>query len=263
MGALPTLAELRAEPVEIEDVREAVESVMAREAKILVAMDISFWMNGVEIEPEEPVNVKISAPELEGQSNLTLVHIPDAAAPEAIDLIDEDELSFALGTNEIAFRANSFSVYVVAGEEDPVPRHTYNFVDGEGNPYPFLNTAGQTVTSQIIKNGESLQEVPAPGLLDNNAFVMWVYEGGELDGQEVKFGEAITVTEDKTFTVKAFYGNMIDNGDIENDDKELIVSHMDSTIYKAALDTLIERGENVDFYKDLLAKYKKNNTLGV
>ena len=209
MGALPTLAELRAEPVEIEDVREAVESVMAREAKILVAMDISFWMNGVEIEPEEPVNVKISAPELEGQSNLTLVHIPDAAAPEAIDLIDEDELSFALGTNEIAFRANSFSVYVVAGEEDPVPRHTYNFVDGKGNPYPFLNTAGQTVTSQIIKNGESLQEVPAPGLLDNNAFVMWVYEGGELDGQEVKFGEAITVTEDKTFTVKAFYGNVI------------------------------------------------------
>lgn len=67
----------------------------------------------------------------------------------------------------------------------------------------------------------------------------------------------------QTDAVKAFYGNMIDNGDIENDDKELIVSHMDSTIYKAALDTLIERGENVDFYKDLLAKYKKNNTLGV
>ena len=209
MGALPTLAELRAEPVEIEDVREAVESVMAREAKILVAMDISFWMNGVEIEPEEPVNVKISAPELEGQSNLTLVHIPDAAEPETVQLIDDEDLSFALGTNEIAFKANSFSVYVVAGEEDPVPRHTYNFVDGEGNPYPFLNTAGQTVTSQIIKNGESLQEVPAPGLLNNNAFVMWVYEGGDLDGQEVKFGEPITVTEDKTFTVKAFYGNVI------------------------------------------------------
>ena len=38
---------------------------------------------------------------------------------------------------------------------------------------------------------------------------------------------------------------------------------MDSTIYKAALDTLIERGENVDFYKGLLAKYEKNNTMGV
>ena len=67
----------------------------------------------------------------------------------------------------------------------------------------------------------------------------------------------------QTDAVKAFYGDMIDNGDIENPDKELIVSHMDSTIYKAALDTLIERGENADFFKDLLKKYEKNNTLGV
>lgn len=67
----------------------------------------------------------------------------------------------------------------------------------------------------------------------------------------------------RTDAVKAFYGDMIDNGDIENDDKELIVEHLDSSIYKAALDTLIERGENVDFYKDLLTKCEKNNTLGV
>ena len=119
MGALPTLAELRAEPVEIEDVRAAVESVLEGEANILLAMDISFWLNGIEIEPEEPVRVKISAPELEGKSNLTLVHIPDAAEPETVDLIDEENLSFALGTNEIAFEADSFSTYVVTwdGEE--------------------------------------------------------------------------------------------------------------------------------------------------
>ena len=113
MGALPTLAELRAEPVETEDVRAAVESVLEGEANILLAMDISFWLNGIEIEPEEPVRVKISAPELEGKSNLTLVHIPDAAEPETVDLIDEENLSFALGTNEIAFEADSFSTYVV------------------------------------------------------------------------------------------------------------------------------------------------------
>ena len=67
----------------------------------------------------------------------------------------------------------------------------------------------------------------------------------------------------QTDAVKAFYGDMIDNGDIENDDKEEIVKHLDSTIYKAALETLIARGENVDFYQDLLAKYEQNNTLGV
>ncbi|MBQ9042554.1 MAG: ABC transporter substrate-binding protein [Eggerthellaceae bacterium] len=67
----------------------------------------------------------------------------------------------------------------------------------------------------------------------------------------------------RTNDVKEFYGNMIDNGDIENDDKELIVDHMDSQIYLTALQTLIERGENVDFYEGLMKKYEKNNTLGV
>lgn len=67
----------------------------------------------------------------------------------------------------------------------------------------------------------------------------------------------------QTDAVKAFYGDMIDNGDIENDDKELIVSHLDSSIYRNALQTLIDRGENVDFYKDLQAKCDQNNTLGV
>ena len=67
----------------------------------------------------------------------------------------------------------------------------------------------------------------------------------------------------RTSDVYAFYGDMVDNGDIEDGNKDLILEHMDSTIYKTALDTLIERGENVDFYKGLLAKYEKNNTMGV
>lgn len=66
-----------------------------------------------------------------------------------------------------------------------------------------------------------------------------------------------------TDDVKAFYGDMIDNGDIDDTNKELIVEHMDSTIYKAALDTLIERGENKDFYEKLAAEYAKHNTLGI
>ena len=67
----------------------------------------------------------------------------------------------------------------------------------------------------------------------------------------------------QTDAVKAFYGDMIDNGDIEDPDKELIVSHLDSSIYRAAVETLIARGENVEFYQDLLAKCDQNNTLGV
>ena len=66
-----------------------------------------------------------------------------------------------------------------------------------------------------------------------------------------------------TNDVKTFYEKMVDNGDIENTDKSVITSHMDSTIYKAALEALIERGENKSYYEKLLSTYNSRNTLGV
>ena len=114
MGSLPLLAELRVEPVDAEAIRDAVNSVVEGEPEILVAMDISFWLDDIEIEPEEPVRVRIAAPELEGRSHLTVVHIPDEEEPETMELItDEDELQFKLGTNEVCFESGSFSTYAV------------------------------------------------------------------------------------------------------------------------------------------------------
>jgi len=67
----------------------------------------------------------------------------------------------------------------------------------------------------------------------------------------------------RTNDVYDFYGDMIANGDIQNPDQELIVEHMDSSIYEAALQTLINRGENASFYEGLLKKFQANNTMGV
>ena len=116
MGALPLLAEVRVQPVDPEAVQDAVEGLMDGGQEILVAMDISFWLGDDEIEPEEPVQVRVAAPELEGATELTLVHLPDEAEPESVELIPDAELAFALGTNEIAFEAESFSVYAVLGK---------------------------------------------------------------------------------------------------------------------------------------------------
>ncbi|MDO4182178.1 MAG: ABC transporter substrate-binding protein [Coriobacteriia bacterium] len=66
-----------------------------------------------------------------------------------------------------------------------------------------------------------------------------------------------------TDDVKAFYEDMVDNGDLADNDKSVILDHMDSTIYKAALDELIKRGENKSFYEGLLEEYTAHNTLGL
>lgn len=66
-----------------------------------------------------------------------------------------------------------------------------------------------------------------------------------------------------TDDVKSFYEDMVDNGDLENTDKSLILSHMDSSIYYNALQTLISRGNNKEFYEGLMTEYKAHNTLGM
>lgn len=66
-----------------------------------------------------------------------------------------------------------------------------------------------------------------------------------------------------TDDVKAFYEDMVDNGDLENTDKTVILNHMDSSIYYNALQTLISRGDNKEFYEGLMTEYKAHNTLGV
>lgn len=69
-----------------------------------------------------------------------------------------------------------------------------------------------------------------------------------------------------TDDVKTFYADMVDNGDIEDTNKDLILDHMDSSIYKNALDTLISRTTDADekkYYNELLETYKKHNTLGI
>ena len=117
-GALPTLAELRIERVDVEDVREAIEEAAGEEQNILMAVDISFWMDGIELEPEDPVRVIIQAPELEGVENMSLIHVPDEDAPETVALIDRDDLTFELESNEICFKSSDFSVYAVVEEGD-------------------------------------------------------------------------------------------------------------------------------------------------
>lgn len=207
MGSLPTLAELRVETVEAEDIREAVESVVEGEANILVALDISFWLNGVEIEPDEAVRVKISAPELDGQSNLTLVHIPDADEPETLDLIDDEDLSFALGTNEIAFEANSFSVYAVIGkgEEGDNARLKVVFKNGDTEIETMLVKKADTTASDYDK----IVYDPGVGELENGL----LFRGWTLEENYTKDTEAKDIDDIRAEIAKYFNEHTVKEGD--------------------------------------------------
>ena len=65
-----------------------------------------------------------------------------------------------------------------------------------------------------------------------------------------------------TDQVCEFYGILKATNDIDPNTPYQMEDHVNSTMYKYALDTLIARGENLDFYNRLVAVYDEHNTIG-
>ena len=200
-----------------------------------------------------------------GKADVAFVLLENAAAEVAAVENGEVDMCFVnSGYGYIATQggkcAIAFQPQDLIGHEFPCCRQTTN------------RTAFEDKKSQLLKfeiaNIRAMHDIAN----DREGVIKDIME---YSGQDEDYVKAITYgngdyvaamqfeMDPRTSDVYAFYGDMIDNGDIEYDDQSLILEHMDSTIYKAALDTLIERGENVDFYQELLAKYEKNNTMGV
>lgn len=93
-------------------------------------------------------------------------------------------------------------------------------------------------------------------------------------GQSPEYCEAVIYSNDSyttpmivdmdpyTDAVCEFYDTMKATDNIDANTSYKMEDHVNSTLYKAALDTLIDRGENLDFYNDLLAAYNTHNTIG-
>ncbi len=193
MGSLPTLAEVRVKAISPADVQDAVDALLEDGSKVLVAMDISFWLDDIEIEPEEPVRVKIAAPELEGKTNLQVIHFPDdAEEPETVQLIGDEDLSFALGTNEVAFLADSFSTYAITwGGDNTVTIHWGYYVDGV-----YQHFEEQTTLDPNASN-VSLNALIS-GYLYSGAF----YRPSDSTQEYPLSSEILTKVDDNTWTIK-------------------------------------------------------------
>ena len=209
-GALPEGTTMTVSAVNKAAVQNAVDKAADLQGTVLAAADITFYANGAVVEPTAPIKVTMTSEAIANAKNPQVIHLDTTAEDLEKSLVAPEKVDAEKELNAVKFEADQFSVYaVVEGEEIVTKQITFKFLDGEGNPYPFLNKAGQTVTEQIIKNGESLQEVPAPGLLGENSFNGWYYWNDPNWGEQVVFDVPITVTETKTVYIKAHYGDVI------------------------------------------------------
>ena len=129
-GALPLGTEMVVDRlVDLSAVQSAVDSADNLDGEVQLAADISFWLNGQEIEPAEGAKlvVRMSAPEIEAIAAPIVIHIPDGenAVPEIMEQLGSGDIAMA---DSVSFETGSFSVYaIIGGETDEEARAAVEF----------------------------------------------------------------------------------------------------------------------------------------
>ena len=139
--------------------------------------DISIVKGEEKVQPAEgtKVDVRIELADAKEQHKLNVVHFAD----------DRDEGDVVANSTEneqkgavVEFPAEGFSVYVIADHEGGdiiTPRVEFHFLDSDytevsegtgytysAEPYSFVNKAGEYQTTQILKDGEGLEQITNP-----------------------------------------------------------------------------------------------------
>ena len=216
-GAFPEGTEMKVTPVAMDDVQDAVQDVVEGNVIDIVAVDISFFLGEKEIEPAKEIQVALAVEKLAEGDNYSVVHVDD---DNNATVLEDEQIVEEADQNGATFTSDQFSIYLIAthdaeGDEDvKTPRITYHFLNEDGTPYKFLNKAGEEVDTQIVKNGESLQDVGSPVTGINKSFTGWYVaekSGGSYSvktpAEQVLFDTAITVTEDADVYVMPVYGD--------------------------------------------------------
>ena len=153
-GAFPADAQMS-----VTEVRpDAVQGVVANagvSGDVLIAADISFYdANGTELQPEEDVEVSVTAA-LPKAKDLKVVHIGDDNNVEEVNQLPEGGEGYtasvqnASDARTLRFAAKSFSIYaVVAGSTEENARATVNFKNGS-----------KTIATVYVKNSDTADEL--------------------------------------------------------------------------------------------------------
>ncbi|MCH3967527.1 MAG: InlB B-repeat-containing protein [Atopobiaceae bacterium] len=163
-GALPEGVQLSVSPASSQAVESAITNTVEAEGKTLQdsnALNVTlFDKDGNEIEPSGDVNVTFFNSNVNGDEVSVYRVADDASSVQAIGTLQAD--------NSIqSFQTDHFTIYVVTAEGTPRIA-TYNFLDASGS----------TLSSQMVKTGDTLYEPEAP-VVSGEVFKGWSSDGGK------------------------------------------------------------------------------------
>ena len=165
-GILPDGTTIKVKEVtgaDLEAVKAAVEKRLDNTVTKIQAVDISFWSEGKEIQPNGLVDVQIESKEIAGFSNPVLIHMPDEAkdSPEIVKDIKVDA-----DKSSLSFNAKAFSVYVIV-ETGEDARLKVNFVLADGT------TKTQMITKRQLEHIDQYIFDPGANQPEGTIFKGW------------------------------------------------------------------------------------------
>ena len=196
-GAFPEGAVVSAEKVDLKDVQKAVDDAEGVSGKVLYAVDITFTLDGEELQPAEGKTVKVSfsAEDLKAVADdAAVVHI-DSETNEA-----EKVATVEAEDADVAFEAEEFSVYAVIGEHTDDPRLHIIFKQDS------TQIADMYLKSRDVANNQTNMVVYDPGIPQQEGmlFTGWTTEQNYTAETVGKTIEEIRNDAEDTVTASGF-----------------------------------------------------------
>ena len=190
VGALPAGTVMKVTKVTDEDALQKIEDAVEGNVKSIKAVDISFWFNGQEIEPQKIIKVTLKSNVIEkAVSEVDIIHLDNEGETSLVKQTVNDN------ADEVSFQSKDFSVYAIVESDDipQPPRVTYEFEDPNNADFYFIDKAGHQQTTQIIKDGEVLQDVGLPTIPSGEVFQGWYLYNGDNAIGKIAFESPIAV----------------------------------------------------------------------
>ncbi|MGN0704966.1 MAG: InlB B-repeat-containing protein, partial [Lentihominibacter sp.] len=177
-GAFPEGTEMKLKAVG----HDRAVSLLEGEAEDVVdanGVDITFFKDGREIQPQKAIKVSLSNANVEGET-FNVYHVADNGAVDRVS---------GASSNGASFSASSFSIYLVTGSGESEQPYTVKYIFKNGD---------ETVDTQIVKHGETLKKPEAPEKAGYK-FTGW-FNGDE---EFTDFGQEMTVSKNSEVTLTA------------------------------------------------------------
>ncbi|MBR2802920.1 MAG: InlB B-repeat-containing protein [Erysipelotrichaceae bacterium] len=206
-GAFYEGTEMLVKAVDSAEVFDLVNNATEKEAKNVLAVDISFWYEGKEVEPAAAVKVSLRTDKIDTIDSV--VHIED---DQKASVVSDASISNSGSLSKAEFAADGFSIYAVVeeGSQDDEARATVIFKSGSN-----------TVATFYVKNSDSAEQLKTiiydPGvgtLAEGMVFRGWMVSTSAdatydtstppltIEGVRSHF-EGLTITEGDTYYVHA------------------------------------------------------------